>query len=135
MREQDQVHDLTIAQMLAPVSVGANTNTSAVDMLGYSALTMVVEVGVTTLVATMKVQDSDDGITFADVADAALIGATEANLTLAADDDGKVARIGYIGGKRYARLAIARSAGSGILSVIGIQGCPRHAPTPEQHFA
>ena len=135
MREKDQVHDLSIVQMMRPESRNAGRDSAVADMLGYSALTIVIEVGATDLAGTFEVQDSDDGVEFAAVADNALIGGSEANLALAADDDDSVARIGYIGGRRYVRVHMDRSSGAAVMSMIGIRGCPRHAPTPAQHFA
>ena len=76
---------------------------------------------------TIEVQDSDDGATWAPVADAFLQGTEPA--IVAADDD-KVFELGYTGLKRYVRVSVTTAGATtgGIFGAYVALSDPRVAP-------
>lgn len=102
-----------------------------IDMKGYESLEIVIQGGViATSSYVPEIYDGDD----AALADAALVAdqfllGTEAEASFAATDSYTVRRIGYSGKKRYVRLTIvATGAGTGVISAVGVQSAPLHAP-------
>lgn len=82
---------------------------------------------------TVLFEDSDDGITFAAVADVHLLGVEAMGLDFA--DDNKVFKIGYAGPKRYQRVTVTpadNAAGNIFFSAIWIKGHPRVGPQSTQ---
>lgn len=106
-----------------------------VDRQGFDSLTFAVITGTLAdadATFTTLVEDGDDPALAdaAAVADADLIG-TEAlaSFTFAADQ--KAFKIGYIGGKRFARVTVtpAANAAAAPIGVVAILGHPSFAPT------
>jgi len=122
-------------QVLAPASVTDNTAQvcTVVDLVGFDALKYVITIGSLAdadATFTVLVEDSDDNVTYAAVADDFLLGTeAQASFTFAADN--KLREIGYNGSKRYNRMTItpANNTGAAIFSVIAILGYPLNAPT------
>lgn len=135
----DQVSDIKINRLFDPVSQAKNTSLTSqvVDRRGFEAVTLVLATGATDTPATLEIQHSDAaGSGFAAVEDKHLVGATEAQVSPAADDDNKVARIGYTGGKRYVRAVatLANSGTSALLAGVAILGRPYDMPVAAQTF-
>lgn len=123
------LHDNIRASVtLAPATRTASANGTSVDLAGFEAAEVVVATGtITDGTHTIELQDSDDGATFAAVADAFLLGSEPA---IGAADDNKTFRVGYVGGKRYLRASVTVSGATsgGTYGAVVIAGYPRHAP-------
>ena len=114
--------------------------TAAIDIQGYDSLTFIVAVGAVLdadTVVTTLMQESDDGTTFTDVADADMVTQTDGTAPETAagfqfDDDGEVRKIGYIGSKRYAKLYLtpANNTGTAAAAIIAVLGHPAPANSP-----
>jgi hypothetical protein len=114
--------------------------TAAIDTVGYDSLTFLVAVGAVLdadTVVTILMQESDDGTTYTDVADADMVTQTDGTAPETAagfqfDDDGEVRKIGYIGSKRYAKLYATSATNTGVtnLAIVAVQGHPGPANSP-----
>lgn len=110
---------------LSPAARTATENGVGVDLQGFDAATVVIQVGtITDGTHTLKIQESDDNSTFTDVDAADLIG-TLSNL---ASDTNQ--RIGYIGIKKYIRVVstVAGTTSGGIYGALVIRGNARTYP-------
>ncbi len=108
----------TIAQSLTPAARTASANGTGVDLAGYERALVVVESGtITDGTHTIEVQESADNSTFTAVADTDLEGTEPA---IAAANDDTVWTIGYVGTKRYVRVAVT-VAGATTGGVYGAQ--------------
>ncbi len=106
----DGYSDLGVAISVAPQDVTADLEGASVDLLGFAAATPVVIVGANATDPTNYLEayvlDSDDGVTFAAVADTDLLysvtGAAQTG-TFGVINDGAagVYQTGYRGSKRY----------------------------------
>lgn len=93
---------ISVAQSIVPGAYTADVTGNGVDLAGYhSAAVYIVTGTITDGTHTFEIQESNDGTTYAAVADANLQGAEPA---VGAADDNKVYEIGYIGNKRYIRV-------------------------------
>jgi hypothetical protein len=103
-----------------------------IDMNGYESLELIIQGGVIAGAGSYvpEIYDGDD----AALADAALVAdqfllGTEAAASLAPADSHVVRRIGYVGKKRYVRVTVvATGAGTGVVSIVGVQSAPLNAP-------
>ena len=108
---QDLFNGISVAQSLAPASRTAAGNGTGVDLQGYDAAVVLLDLGAvggTTPSFTFQVEESDDNSTFTAVADADLQG-TEPVVTTS---ENTVREIGYTGIKRYIRAAITAVSGT-----------------------
>lgn len=125
MRNDIKNH-ISVAQTLVPAARTATATGSAVDLAGFDAVAVVVNVGaVTDGSFSIEVQESDaSGSGFAAVASADLDGTEPATLTANTQTV-----IGYHGIKRYLR-AVATDAGSGdaAFAVTVVRGAGRVKP-------
>lgn len=126
---RDAQSRLDPVQSLAPAARTASANGSSADLANYDSATVLIDVGAFTDGShTFEVQESDDDSTFTAVAAADLIGDSEPVVDGAADDD-QIYKIGYVGSKRYLRVATTVS-GTTTGAVYGAQilrGNPRKA--------
>ncbi|WP_282703243.1 hypothetical protein [Streptomyces sp. CC219B] len=108
MRNDIKNH-ISPAATLVPAARTASANGAAVDLAGFDAAAVVIDVGaVTDGSFSIEVQESDESATgYTAVADADLDGTEPATLTAST-----VTSIGYHGIKRYLR-AVATDAGTG----------------------
>lgn len=121
-------NNVSLAQSLAPAIRTASANGTGVDLQGYEGALIVINTGtITDGTHAIDIQESDDNSTFTSVAAADLIG-TEPSIGAA--DDNKDYKIGYIGAKRYIRVAVTVSGATsgGAYSTAVVRGFPRHAP-------
>lgn len=127
---RDLYNGTDAAQSLRPQARTASANGTGVDLVGYDAALVLIDVGAwTDGTHTFEVQDSEDNSTFAAVADEYLLG-TEPAVSGAAHDD-VIYEIGYKGIKRYLRVAVTVS-GATTGAVYGasiVRGKPRKAST------
>jgi hypothetical protein len=129
---KDPYNNLLVRQSLTPAARTASANGTGVDRNGSGAMFQAAMIVVTTGTITdgthtIEVQDSDDNVTFAPVADDYLQGAEPA---IVAADDNVVFHIGYLGRKRYLR-AIVTAAGTttgGVYGAAVVLSDPRVMP-------
>lgn len=111
---------------LSPAVQAASVNGNAIDLLGFDGVTLFVSTGAIVGAGdfTAKLQESDTTTSgdFTDVAGGYLIGALPPSLV--ADS---VAKIGYVGNKRYVRIALTKNGGTSIAAgAVAVKG---HAHT------
>lgn len=130
MSRTDLKSHVSVAQSLAPASRTATANGTGVDLTGYDAATVVLDLGAaggTTPSFTFEVQESSDNSSFAAVAAADLDSGQPAAVTAG----GTVVEIGYRGIKRYIRVAITAVTGTTptlLCSATVVRGKPRKQP-------
>ncbi len=125
---QDLYNEISVAQSLAPAARTASANGTGVDLAGFDAAVVVVETGaITDGTHTIQVEESTDNSTFTAVADADLQGTEPA---IGAADDNKVYEIGYMGTKRYVRVAVtvAGATTGGVYAAHVARGRARKQP-------
>lgn len=124
-------NEVSLAQSIVPASKTATANGTGVDLKDYSAALVVIDAGTTggtTPSFTFQVEHSDDDSSYAAVADADLIG-SEPVITGA--NDNAIYEIGYLGSKRYLRVAISAVSGTTPTLIVGahiVRGKPRYSP-------
>jgi hypothetical protein len=105
-------HSPTVS--IAPQTVTTTLNGTGVDHAGYQAAALLIALGVfagTTPTATIQVQESDDNISFTAVSAANLAnGGVIPQITPA--NANTMIRRGYLGLKRYLRVAVTAIAGT-----------------------
>ena len=100
---------VTTAIALTAVADGEDVAGVAIDRQGSDGLEFIFQVGAyTDGSVTPLIEESDDNVTYTDVADADLTN-TEASAALSAAG---VSSIGYIGDKRYVKATAVTAAGS-----------------------
>ncbi len=130
-----------------PVAVRtAAANGTGVDLQGYESATILVDVGAEgdTLSSSVhfevSLEESDDNSTFTDVAQAGIIDGTissggiflKLDGTTGGDPDstGGIFRVGYVGGKRYIRVVLAKTgthSNGTPLGAMVVRGHARHS--------
>jgi len=107
---RDLKNNVDVVQSLVPLARTTTANGTGADLRGYDAAMGIVDVGAvsgTTPSFTFRLEDSDDDAAYAAVAAADLIGA----FTAVTASNG-IQRVGYIGAKRYLRVAISAVTGT-----------------------
>jgi hypothetical protein len=126
---KDLYNQQSPAQSLAPAARTASANGVGADLQGFEGALVVIDAGAWTDGShTFEVQESDDNSTFTAVADDDLQG-TEPVVDAAAEG-GQVYKLGYLGTKRYVRVA-ATVSGTTTGAVYGaavVRGFPRKSP-------
>lgn len=117
-----------VALALAPAVQAAAINGNAVDLSGFSAAMVVINTGAIAGAGDfgVKLQHSDTatGGDFVDVPAADVQGSVPATLTA----DGSF-KLGYIGKKRFIRVAVSKAGGTSIAAgAVVIKGKPALAP-------
>lgn len=106
------------------------------DRSGFEAVEFIVAAGTLAdddATFAVLVEDSDDNGIWGAVDDAYLLG-TEAGAAFVFSDDNKVQKIGYVGGKKYARITVTPSGNTGNadLCILMIGGFPLMMPQSAQ---
>lgn len=123
---RDLISNIAALPALAPAVQSAAGNGIAVDLKGFNRVALLVTTGVIAGSGDfgVKLQESDDGSTFADADASAVLGAVPATLAAAS-----TYKLGYVGFKRYVRLALTKAGGTSIaLGAVAVLGDPLHAP-------
>lgn len=118
MSLRDLYSNVAVRTALLPAAIAATTNGVTVDLFGVRSAAVLVMMGAITGAAafSVKLQDSADGSTWADVA-AGLVQ-SDAPATLAANFG---YRLGYLGGKRYIRPVFTLASGtSAIIGAVAV---------------
>ena len=142
---KDLSNSISPAVSLAAAVRSAAANGTGVDLQGYESATVLVDVGAEgdTLSSSVhfeiSLEESDDNSTFTDVAQAGITDGTissggiflKLDGTTGGDPDtaGGIFRVGYVGGKRYIRVVIAKTGTHSNGTPIGamvIRGHARH---------
>lgn len=109
MIRRDLKSNLDAAQSLAPAARTAAANGTGVDLAGYGSALILLALGLWTDGSfTFSVEESDDNSAFTAVASGDLLGAF--TVVDGTDDDNTIQRVGYVGTKRYIRVAVAQGA-------------------------
>lgn len=126
MSSRDITQNIGTFLALAPAVQNATINGAAIDTLGFESAAIVINTGSIAGAGnfTAKVQDSQDGTNFADVASQFLVGALPT--ALAANSTYKQ---GYLGGNRYLRAVLTLNSGTSIAAgAVAVLGSPKVAP-------
>lgn len=138
---KDLHNSITVKRGLSP-KAAVTDNTAYVseilDRQGYESVEFIILIGAntdanatfTTLVEHGDAANLSDA---AAVADADLLGTEVLASFTAADDDNKVRKIGYTGGKRYVRVTITpagNDSGNHFVAGVWVLGHPHMGPTP-----
>jgi len=145
---QDLTHNIVVSNSIINAVKTAGANGTGVDLKGFEEATAIVDVGAEgdtlsgSVYFELSLEHSDDDSTYTDCVQADVINGTIAaggiwlklDGTTGGDPDttGGNWQIGYVGGKRYLRLVLAKtgthSTGTPIAGVI-VKSRPRNAPT------
>lgn len=127
---RDLKNNLKPVQSLAPAARTASANGAGVDLRGFDAAMIVIDVGAWTDGAhQFAVEESADNATWTAVAAADLDGA--APNVAAAGDGGQIYKIGYRGAQRYLRVTSTVTGAPATGAVYGasiLLGMPAQAP-------
>lgn len=132
MVSRDLRSNISPAQSIQAAAVTATVNGSGVDLRDYGSAAIIIALGTfagTTPSATVKIQESDDDSAYTDVAAADLQGGALPGIDTS-NDAGVIER-GYIGGKRYIRVAVTAISGAGAslpLAAVIVRGHPHLTP-------
>jgi hypothetical protein len=129
-------NQLTMRSISPALRTNGAVNGTGVDRAGVApnagrmfqaAVVLIVSGTITDGTHTVEVQDSDDGVTFAPVADAYLQGVEP---VIAAADDDKVWEIGYLGRRQFLRTVVtaAGTTTGGIVGTYIVLSDPRVSP-------
>lgn len=143
---KDMHSDVQVAQLLPAAAYDADNTPAALDLKGFNACEIVLAIGAggITFSGTNKVEfkltHSDDNVTYADVADADILGKTGISSGIikslvAAHASAAAYRFGYIGGKRYLKLLADFGGTHGTatpLAALALLGHPQVAPVAAQ---
>lgn len=139
---RDLISTLGLAVLLPAAVYSADNTPAAVDISGCDGVLIAIEVGVGGITFSgankieFKLTHSDDGVTFTDVDQDDVRGATVAaggivKSLVAAHAAAEVSKIGYHGGKKFLKLLADFSGthGSGTpISAIVVKGFSRYSP-------
>ena len=145
---QDLTHNIVVSNSIINAVKTTAANGSGVDLKGFEEATAIVDVGAEgdtlsgSVYFEISLEHSDDDSTYTDVVQADIINGTIASGgiwlkldgTTGGDPDttGGQWQVGYVGGKRYVRLVLAKTGthtnGTPISGVI-VKSRPRVAPT------
>ena len=125
---RDLASNIGTVPAIAPAVLAATTTGDAVDLQGFGSAALIVATGAIVSAGdfTAKLQESDTTTSedFSDVAAGDLVGALPASLAAAS-----VAKVGYVGHKRYVRPVITKNGGTSIAAAaVVIKGEPAEAP-------
>lgn len=139
---RDLASNITEQILITSATYSADTTPVAVDLQGYDAAVVLIEVGAggITFSGTNKIEfvltHSDDNSTYSNVADADIQGVSGTSNGIvysltSAHASGTITEVGYVGGKRYIKLLADFSGTHGTgtpLSAIAILGRPNLRP-------
>lgn len=132
---KDLKSHIKCVQGLAAQAITTDTTTdgSVIDRQGFDSVTWAILSATLTDGSYTPLIEESDVVTFGGeetaVADVDLVG-TEAGAAFALADDNEVHTIGYVGSKRYVRLALvsASTSSGGTLGAVAILGHAAHSP-------
>lgn len=129
---QDLHSNIGFSQSLRPQAISVAVNGISVDLQGFDSAEFEINLGTfagTTPTATIKLQESVDGITFTDIVTAELLGG--ALPVIDTTNDEAIIKRGYFNNKRYVRGIVSAVTGttpSLPMSISVIKGHARKYP-------
>lgn len=130
-REVHNTLDPEVAFKTQTISSDTTTEGEIIDMRGFDAIEWYIQSGTITAGTITPVLEHGDVANLSDKADVpdTDLTNTEASAAFAATDDDTVKRIGYIGGKRYARLKLTTADSANlVVGATAIKALPSNAP-------
>ncbi len=134
---RDLYHNVLVSQHLSPVVSTATKTSSAIDLQGYNAASVVFSIGQSgdtlsgSLYWTLKLQHSDDDSTYTDTVLADLNNSALTVVVNSSSLDRATYNFGYQGAKRYLK-AVATPTGTHTngtpIGIIAIRGVPAYIP-------
>lgn len=130
---KDIYNSLSPASSIAAQAVATPVNGAGVDLAGFAGADVLIDLGTfagTTPTATVQIQESDDNVTYTAVAATDLIGGA-LPATIDTTNDATLYELGYIGAKRYLRVAVTAIGGTGAslpMSAVIVRGGARKQP-------
>lgn len=125
---KDAISNFKVAQAIAPAVATTAASGSTIDVRGFNSLLFAINTGAIVSVGDfgVKVQHSDttDNGDFTDAPASAIQGTVPATLVAAS-----AYKLGYVGSKRYVRLATTKAGGTSIaIGAVAVLGNPAVAP-------
>ncbi|MCS0494335.1 hypothetical protein NVS89_04440 [Ancylobacter sp. MQZ15Z-1] len=123
---RDLVSNIGVVLALAPAVQAAAADGLAIPLKGFDSLAFAINTGAIVEDGDfgVKVQESEDGLAFTDADASAVLGSVPATLAEASSY-----KLGYIGFKPFARLAVTKAGGTSIaLGAVAIKGHARERP-------
>lgn len=123
---RDLVSNLGIATAIAPAVQAAAADGVAISLKGFDSLLFAITTGAIVGAGDfgVKVQEGDDGVAFTDAAASVVQGTVPATLAAASSY-----KLGYVGNKAFARLALTKVGGTSIgLSAVAVKGNAHDLP-------
>jgi len=129
-------YEIVAVNSLLPVVATTSPTSTGVDLAGYEGAALVAHVGASgdtlgsTVYLTVKFQESDNNSDWTDIAAGNLLGGANGVVIDAYSEDEVVIERGYIGSKRYVRVAFVftgtHTNGTPVAGLV-LKGLPRHA--------
>lgn len=127
---RDLDKEIATSVSIAPALSDASANGTGVDLTGFGTAAVVLVAGtITDGTHAVKLQDSDDNSTWADVSSGNRTGSFT-SLT-SSSGGGATQEVGYLGIKRYLRVVTTVTgspATGGVYGAVVVKGAPRKAP-------
>lgn len=123
---RDIISNISAVQALAPAVQTAAADGLAVDLKGFNRVAFVIATGAVAGSGdfSIKLQESDDGVAFTDAVASVVLGTVPATLEAAS-----TYKLGYVGFKRYVRLALTKAGGTSIaLGAVAVLADPAIRP-------
>ncbi len=123
---RDLASNISITASIVPAVLTATTTGSAIDTLNYGSLAVAITTGaiVSSGNFTPKLTESDDNVTYTDVAAADLIGTFPSALSASS-----TIKVSYKGFKRYVKPVLTLNSGTSIAaSAVAIKGNAAQRP-------
>ena len=128
MARKDSFHDNAVVAALAPSVATTAASGAAIDLQGFNSVLFAINTGAVAGDGDfgVKIQHSNTSTSadFVDAPAANVLGDLPATL-----GENTAYRVGYTGGKRYARLALTKGGGTSIaIGAVAVLGEPAIAP-------
>lgn len=134
---RDLYHNVLVSQHLNPVVSTTVKTSTTIDLQGYNAANIIFSIGLAadtlsgSVYWTLKLQHSDDDISYADVAITDLNSPSLTVVVNSAVTDKNAYSFGYQGAKRYLK-AVATPTGTHTLgtpiAIVAVRGTPAYSP-------
>jgi hypothetical protein len=137
---KDLYNNIEVVSLLDPIAVATTQTITDIDLAGFNSCVLLIHCGLdASMSASHKIvfvlSDSDDGVTYAAVEDADMLGVEDITdgTILSIDnvntEDNSLSKFGYVGGKRYLQLVgTVTGTTDPPISIIVIKGHPLDVP-------
>ena len=134
---RDLYHNLSVTQVLNPAVSNTTKTSSAIDLQGFNSAEVVFAIGQAadtlsgSVYWTLKLQHSEDDVTYTDVAAADISSGTATAVINSSSLDRAAYGFGYVGAKRYLK-AVATPTGTHTtgtpIGMLALRGKAGYAP-------